>query len=713
MSSDEDSDTGAGPSSLRVGKPQKTWKRTPGSCDGCRKKKGDSLTAPDGQCKNCVQSGIPCTHNAPPRKRGKKDLATHVTVLRERVKELEESLAQAHARIRDMDSLASSPSSSGVATSSQDVTEQPPPSDPEHDALVEDMKNFSLVDTKTDRFFGPSSNMHFMYKMMMAKGESGWVANGWNLHPWERDTITHPSFLFPPADLMDNLLDLYFLNVLVYLPLFHEQTFRRDVESGLHHVNDSFARVLLIVCALASHASSDPRVFLDKDGVPQSEHSAGWKWFVQTTMTPRSFFDWPCLYDVQYYCLRAQYTLGTSAPQALWSTTGEAMRCALELGLHRHRPVETPTVQNELRKRAFWTAFVLDRNVGLYHGRPCQLREEDYDVEYPIACDDEYWETGNPKTDFKQPPEKPAKMEAFIAYIKLSHIISFALQTLFGTRKSQEAAGMRGNWIDSNISFLDSMLNAWYGSLPSHLRWDPNMQPGEHFQSSCILYMAYYTIQIHIHRPFIHTNSRLSLPSLAICTNAARSCIRLVNVLLLKGPVLSSIPNFSIFAAGTVIILNMWHTVRIRPGQLPQSKDLEDLHTCIKVLQNGAKRFRMCDRLIINLQDLSAGLPIVDIPSPPSTTLCDFTASSGYLPGSSAPLDLTGYSMLHFPPVESSGYAHVAADLSLFEKEDLSMWMMPPSNTTIPGEDWYGSSSSNWNTDAMAGYYTDSTGFLL
>ncbi len=86
-------------------------------------------------------------------------------------------------RIRDLDSLASSPSSGGVAPSSQDTTEQPPATDPDDDALVEDMKNFSLVDTKTDRFFGPSSNMHFMWKMMMAKGEARWSQNGWELHP--------------------------------------------------------------------------------------------------------------------------------------------------------------------------------------------------------------------------------------------------------------------------------------------------------------------------------------------------------------------------------------------------------------------------------------------------------------------------------------------------------------------------------------------------
>ena len=50
---------------------------------------------------------------------------------------------------------------------------------------------------------------------------------------------------------------------------------------------------------------------------------------------------------------------------------------------------------------------------------------------------------------------------------------------------------------------------------------------------SALLYASYYTLQITIHRPFIPSPrkpSPLSFPSLAICTNAARSSIHVLDV---------------------------------------------------------------------------------------------------------------------------------------------------------------------------------------
>ena len=45
-----------------------------------------------------------------------------------------------------------------------------------------------------------------------------------------------------------------------------------------------------------------------------------------------------------------------------------------------------------------------------------------FDLDLPIACDDEYWETGDPATAFKQPPGHPSKIEFFNHYLKLMEI---------------------------------------------------------------------------------------------------------------------------------------------------------------------------------------------------------------------------------------------------------------------------------------------------
>ncbi len=66
------------------------------------------------------------------------------------------------------------------------------------------------------------------------------------------------------------------------------------------------------------------------------------------------------------------------------------------------------------------------------------------------------------------------------------------------------------------------------------VRWDPKREDSLLFQQSVLLYATYYHLQILIHRPFIPSPrkpSPLSFPSLAICTNAARSCSHVAEVM--------------------------------------------------------------------------------------------------------------------------------------------------------------------------------------
>ena len=65
------------------------------------------------------------------------------------------------------------------------------------------------------------------------------------------------------------------------------------------------------------------------------------------------------------------------------------------------------------------------------------------------------------------------------------------------------------------------------------MRWDPNRENILFLNQSAFLYSQYYQLQIAVHRPFIPSPrkpSPLSFPSLAICTNAARSCTHVLDV---------------------------------------------------------------------------------------------------------------------------------------------------------------------------------------
>jgi hypothetical protein len=112
------------------------------------------------------------------------------------------------------------------------------------------------------------------------------------------------SYRFPEDDLQLALIDLFFEKYNPYIPLLHRPTFERSIKQGLHLSHRMFGAVVLLVYAIASRFSNDPRVFLD--GLEGKERllSSGWEWFDQVQMINKSLLDPPSLYELQFYCVR-------------------------------------------------------------------------------------------------------------------------------------------------------------------------------------------------------------------------------------------------------------------------------------------------------------------------------------------------------------------------------------------------------------------------
>jgi hypothetical protein len=125
----------------------------------------------------------------------------------------------------------------------------------------------------------------------------------------------------------------------------------------------------------------------------------------------------------------------------------------------------------------------------------------------------------------------------------------------YSINKSKSLLGLAGpQWEKHIVAELDSALNKWVDSVPNHrtlchrslrfdsftirsnlkVRWDPNREDDRFSKQSIVLYGVYYHIQILVHRPFIPSKNKPSpspFPSLTICTNAARSCSQIVDIL--------------------------------------------------------------------------------------------------------------------------------------------------------------------------------------
>src|ERR1700761_2308652 len=132
--------------------------------------------------------------------------------------------------------------------------------------------------------------------------------------------------------------------------------------------------------------------------------------------------------------------------------------------------------------------------------------------------------------------------------------------------------------------------------MTSHVmtvRWDPSREDPLFFSQSATLYATYYHLQILIHRPFIPTPrkpSPLSFPSLAICTNAARSCSHVLDVARRRGIKPNPLNMAAAFTSGIVLLLNIWGAKKSGIQSDPV-KQMQDVHKCMQHLKDVEARY--------------------------------------------------------------------------------------------------------------------------
>ena len=100
---------------------------------------------------------------------------------------------------------------------------------------------------------------------------------------------------FPEPDLLSTLTTIFFKYIAPMMPFLHGPTFMNALSNGLHLGDDKFGATVLLVCAIASRYSDDPRT-LNEGG--QLRH-AGWKWFSQVEPFSSAVLSGPELYDLQ------------------------------------------------------------------------------------------------------------------------------------------------------------------------------------------------------------------------------------------------------------------------------------------------------------------------------------------------------------------------------------------------------------------------------
>jgi hypothetical protein len=424
-------------------------------------------------------------------------------------------------------------------------------------------------------------------------------------------------YIFPEDDLMLSLIDLYFDRVNLFSPLLHRPSFMKSIQQNQHQLHKGFACVLLLVCAVGARFSDDPRVLSEGTDMTLS---CGWKWFNQAHAVSKPAFAPATIHDLQTACLSVEFLQGASVPSTCWTITGVAIRQAQDVGAHRWKTFGTKpkSIEQELWKRAWWSLVSKDRIASAASGRPCITQDEDYDIGLPTECDDEYWDHPDPEKSWKQPEGVPSMVAYFNSHLRMSQILAHTLSSLYRSNKSESDSEStepeRGSEL---VMELDSALNKWVDSIPDHLKWNPNQPNLIWRRQSLALYAHYYLLQISIHRPFISSTAS-SLPSLAICTNAARACSHLIDLEDEACALTLHRMQWPVFSATVVLLLNLWSGKRSGLSTDP-TKGMKDVNRCMESFRYLEKGFQTAGKLWDLLDFLMTAAGYIQHPEPMDT----------------------------------------------------------------------------------------------
>ncbi|THU78358.1 hypothetical protein K435DRAFT_700199 [Dendrothele bispora CBS 962.96] len=275
--------------------------------------------------------------------------------------------------------------------------------------------------------------------------------------------------------------------------------------------------------------------------------------------------------------------------------TGFAIRIAQERGVHRHSINDSkPTVEKELWKRAFWMLTVIDTRMSWVFGRPRATSTQDFDLSPLVECDDEYWETEDSETNFQQPAGKPSLVSFWNCFTRLFEIAGVSQRTIYSVRKSelQKMDNSSSEWQEKTVIELDSALNKWADSIPTHLRWDAPHINEFLFSQSAMLYAMYYWVRIQIHRRFIPRpgqKTKVALPSLTICTNAARSCVKVCDTHCQRRVFpYGEFMIIPLFNSAMILTVNLWKSTQTNVtgnATFNPSRELAEIYKCVELIR--------------------------------------------------------------------------------------------------------------------------------
>ncbi|KAL2867226.1 transcription factor domain-containing protein [Aspergillus lucknowensis] len=381
------------------------------ACDLCYRKKikcDAHLQRP--RCSHCVVYDSPCTFEAASRKHRARKHPEAPSSEQSQIKQLEENLSQALAKIDQLESSRNVPMSSDAPSGMILAGLQEPEPEPEEE---EQGKIFDVVD-------------------------------GWSPSPSPLD--------LPPLHEALPVVEKYLATLNSVIPLFHPGRLLnslRDLYAPRSQRHCATWAAINVVLALA-HSSHAP---FDRHKAAHYLNRA------QARLTEIIMGDADTI-NVQVLLGLAMLFQGARNLKPAAMITAIALRLAHELGLHARGRSEGLNASAILeRNRVFWIAYIIDRDISMRTGQPPVQLETDIDIDLPP--DDPEDGAG-----LVFAPDHSSRFNYFRARVQLATIQWKVYEAMYSVRAQSLDVHQR----NENLAELRHMLDDWASQIPPQFR---------------------------------------------------------------------------------------------------------------------------------------------------------------------------------------------------------------------------------------------------
>jgi hypothetical protein len=191
-----------------------------------------------------------------------------------------------------------------------------------------------------------------------------------------------------------------------------------------------------------------------------------------------SALDSPNLTTLQALILLGHREIGYGKTSKGWLFSGMAFRLAHEMGLHldptNWKSSDDSRVEREILRRTYWAAFMADKQLSLYFGRPPALYPNESDVRdteripYPPEWEsllNTYIQEGTSETAYE---DGVGLVLAFVHKVELCKILHRMITEVFENRNVNAGDLV----LATSVKEIHVSLTKWLAHLPAKLHWN-------------------------------------------------------------------------------------------------------------------------------------------------------------------------------------------------------------------------------------------------